>query len=108
MRLRIEFNQTHLEYYTELDAVILYGLESEDEYTEEKDKDKDENKKESNDNNREVKNKNLEEMNETKLAKLLASQMTTNHHETELSENCCYDKTMDGAIHILALPVSLT
>ena len=33
-QLRLEFNQTHLGYYTELDAVLLHGLDSEDEYNE--------------------------------------------------------------------------
>lgn len=31
-RLRLEFNQNHVDYYTELDAVYLHGIESEEEY----------------------------------------------------------------------------
>ena len=32
-RLRFEFNQSHCDYYTEIDAVILHGLDSKEEYT---------------------------------------------------------------------------
>jgi len=33
--IRLEFNQSHLDYYTELDAVILYGKPSSNEMREE-------------------------------------------------------------------------
>ena len=31
-RVRLEFNQNHCEYYTEIDAVYLHGLDSKEEY----------------------------------------------------------------------------
>ena len=33
--IRLEFNQSHLDYYTELDAVILYGTKASNETCEE-------------------------------------------------------------------------
>ncbi len=32
-RLRLEFNQNHCDYYTEIDAVYLHGLDSKEEYS---------------------------------------------------------------------------